>query len=476
MSEIDKLYINGIDGVTGQYLVDPFVPAEVLDYLQASPPEGWVRRFFRRIARILRGQYLGLPDGVDPADLTQAGWAIVYHEHEDPAVKEALASLVEHRRQQIGNEAIVKVLTYREGEDRANWVQRHDVAIGSVEPTRIPYYVLLVGSPERIPFEFGHLLDVEYAVGRLHFDMPEAYRAYADSLIRYETGDTAPNAREVVYWSPRHEYDPATQMSADLLVNKLADGDPAPGIAEQRGFRTRKIWGNDATKAALLDVLAPAAARSPALLFTASHGLGLPRGHERQLGDQGALLAQDWPGFGTIAPDHYVSAADVLAANARVHGMIAFLFACYGAGTPARDRFLHRPGEQPPAIADKAFIAALPKALLSYPGGGALACIGHVERAWGYSIRPGTASEQIGPFRNALSRMLRGQPVGHAMKDFDERYASLSAELNTKLEEIGFGANFADVQLASNWVERNDAEGYAVIGDPAARLRVDDLA
>ena len=71
--------------------------------------------------------------------------------------------------------------------------------------------------------------------------------------------------------------------------------------------------------------------------------------------------------------------------------------------------------------------------------------------------------------------LLRGQPVGHAVKDFNERYASLSTELNTKLENMGFGATVPDVDLASNWVERNDAEGYAVIGDPAARLRVDDL-
>jgi hypothetical protein len=164
-----------------------------------------------------------------------------------------------------------------------------------------------------------------------------------------------------------------------------------------------------------------------------------------------------------------------LAAQARVHGLIAFFFACYGAGTPSRDRFLHRPGEEPPAIADEAFIAALPKALLSHSEGGALACVGHVERAWGYSIRADTASPQIEPFRNALSRLLRGQPVGHAMKDFNERYATLSTELNTKLENIGFGEVISDKDLASNWIERNDAEGYAIIGDPAVSLRVDDL-
>jgi hypothetical protein len=102
VSETDKVYVNGIDGVTGQYLVEPFAPVEALHYFKEARPDPWTRRFFRRIVRILKGQYLGLPDGVDPANVTQAGWAVVYHEHEDPAVKEALAPLVEHRRQQIG--------------------------------------------------------------------------------------------------------------------------------------------------------------------------------------------------------------------------------------------------------------------------------------------------------------------------------------------------------------------------------------
>src|SRR5262249_8401930 len=136
----------------------------------------------------------------------------------------------------------------------------HGVSPGTVVPERVPFYLLLVGSPERIPFSFGQLLDVEYAVGRLHFDSPSEYAHYVASLIDYETGRTVPNAQEAVFFASRHPFDRATQLSADGLVNPLADGTPGsgsqpaqPGVADRWGFSTRKMWGETATKAALTD-------------------------------------------------------------------------------------------------------------------------------------------------------------------------------------------------------------------------------
>jgi hypothetical protein len=156
--------------------------------------------------------------------------------------------------------------------------------------------------------------------------------------------------------------------------------------------------------------------------------------------------------------------------------MIQFHFACYGAGTPSHDRFFHRAGDRPPKIASEPFLAALPKALLSHRNGGALACIGHVDRAFSYSFVPQRAGPQRQPFANAIGRILLGEPVGHAVRDFNERYAALSTSLAAKLEELGDGAKIPPERICTDWLERNDAEGYLVVGDPAVRLRSCKLA
>lgn len=504
----EQIVFNGINGDTGEYLTPPIDRAETLALAKGAPQESGLTNWLRRVWTVISQPHLGLPLDVRPEVMEESGWAIVFHRDEDDAVKQAFAPLIEHRKRQVltyrqhhgsappagggqgsGETAevdIVKVLEYvgDEGENANAWLAEHDVSAGSVEPTKVPYYVLLVGSPDHIPFQFGQNLDVEYAVGRVHFDKAEDYARYVQSIIDYDTCDSIVNGKEAVFFSPRHEFDRATQLSADWLVKPLAEGLPesngqpaVPGTADRWGFRTTSHWGAAATKSVLKRVLAPSAdTPSPAFLFTASHGMGWLQPNDRQLADQGALVCQDWPGFGSIESKHYFTAMDLAESDARVHGLIAFLFACYGAGTPLTDRFMHRSGEEPPVIANQPFIAALPKALLAHEGGGALACIGHVERAWGYSIQPPKVeSPQLLPFRNAIGRILIGQPIGHALKDFNERYASLSTQLADRLEKIDSGQNVDEAVLANEWLERNDAQGYAVIGDPAVRLRVSDL-
>ncbi len=476
-----EIYFNGIDGNSGEYLLPPMEISALAEIIQGEKKDKTMLTWLAEVWHKIKTTYMGLPVGVEPSDVTQAGWGIVFAAGESEAVKQALQPLIEHRRQQIKNDGIVKILEYKPGEKWEEWLGHHGVAPGSVQPGKIPFYLLLIGSPAKMPFEFGHLLDVEYSVGRLDFDTPQEYSLYAHSLIDYETSASVPNRKEAVFFAPRHPFDPATKMSADFLINPLVDGTPAventpalPGVAELWGFKARKIWGDAATKSALAEVVQPADQRPPALLFTASHGIGFPKGDRKQILDQGALVCQDWKGFGSIKPEQYFSAADV-GNGSRVQGTVIFHFACYGGGTPAQDLYVHKPGQPPPQIAEQPFIASLPKKWLAHSGGSALAVIGHVERAWGYSILAPYAGQQIQTFQNTLGRILIGQPIGYALKDFNERYAALSTGLSSMLQQAGWGANIDPEALTTRWIERNDAEGYILIGDPAATIRIQDL-
>src|SRR5262249_22855036 len=176
------------------------------------------------------------------------------------------------------------------------------------------------------------------------------------------------------------------------------------------------------------------------------------------------------PGGGRPEPEHCLAATDV-SDDSRVHGLIAFFFACYGAGTPALDSFGVTPGQQPLRLAPEPLVAALPRRLLAHPGGGALAVFGHVDRAWTPSIRPPDVPTQLQPFRNLIGRVLRGEPVGVALDDFRDRYVSRSLALLPEPDQPPLRGR----ELARAWLERNDARNFVLLGDPAVRLRPECL-
>ena len=357
---------------------------------------------------------------------------------------------------------------------------------GRVDPTRVPYYLLIVGDPEAIPYSFQYELDVQYAVGRIHFDTAKEYARYARSVVTVEkTKVRLP--RKAVFFNVRNDDDLATSLSDTDLVTPLVNW--AGG--GMKGWTIEPIAPEEARRERLTQLLG--GSQTPALLFTASHGLGLNLGDPHQRRRQGSLVCRDWPGplaWGPnpIPPEHCFSADDV-ADSASLLGLLTFHFACYGGGTPRLNDFAvadawrdegavaaFKLNNRDP-IAPAAFVAQLPRRLLSHPRGGALAVVAHTERAWGYSFSVPGGGSAITDFQSRLTLLADGHPIGSAVEPFNEKFGEYAAGLTKMLEDIKFGLDVSEevaARLAELWTGNNDARGFTIIGDPAVTLPVGD--
>ncbi len=382
----ERFIFNGVNGLTGGYVTPALSPTELArlargEIIDADHLAALKALNFRSQASF------GVGEGIDANDLVSAGWGVVFPANHDPAVFDALRRLLDRRQGQAAKKVsrYYRELTathgYRPGDSKREFLKRNGALSGqAADPEKVPYYLLVVASPEQIPYEFQYQLDVEYGVGRLWFETEDgrpdydAFARYAESVLAAEDAPPA-RARQAAFFGVQNDDDRATTLSATELV------DPLVAELQKRlpSLKSRTVLAKDATKARLERLLG--GDETPALLFTASHGMGFPRGDALQGPHQGALLCQDWPGpqrwREPIPPDFYFSADDV-SADARPLGLIAFHFACYGAGTPSTDDFDHVPELRAYSCASpRPLIARLPQRLLAHPRGGALAVVGH---------------------------------------------------------------------------------------------------
>jgi hypothetical protein len=475
---------NGIDATTGDYLLPPMSPETLAHAVRGETWGGAEVLEELKWREGRRGEY-ALEPGRDPKSLVESGWGLIFPAAADKArvdaILEALTPLREHRRKQAGAlyKEFVGPAGYRPEETKNQFLARPKindrdvVGPGPVDPTRVPYYLLLVGDPESIPYQFQYELDVAYAVGRIYFRTLGEYASYAAGVVAAETGEVV-RPRRASFFAVANPNDPSTDLSARQLIPPLAREMEGTGARPDGGpaWTVESIAPKDAKKARLGQLLGGPG--TPALLFTAGHGIGFPLGDPRQFGFQGALVCQDWPGpqagSGGVTRDQYLAAEDI-GADATPAGLIAFFFACFGAGTPHWDDFANPSLKSRTPIAPRAFLSALPTRLLGHPRGGALAVVGHVERAWGCSIEWTGGADQTGAFRAALRQLKAGHRLGFALEALNTRYAEIAVQLSNLLEDAKYRV-VSPLELANRWLENNDARGYAILGDPAVQLPV----
>jgi Peptidase family C25 len=411
----------------------------------------------------------------DASNLQQAGWGIIFGPDTDPEIKKALGPLIEHRRGQGADPLVIYDQDgFRPRETAYQWLQRHKTSLNVVMPAQdgVPYYLMIVASPDVIPFEFQYVLDLYWGVGRLWFDTVDEFKNYVRSLIDYEDNTKAASrSRQIAMFAPEHDFDAATQLFVSQVATPMEQGvgPKIPPIGARQNFTLRPFLSEAATKANLCNIYrGTIEGGPPALLFSGGHGMAFNSGDAAQPSTQGALVCQDWNSLGKIEPQHWFAASDV-PSDAHLHGLIQIMFACYGGGVPELDNF-DRLNKAPKRLAPRPFISKLPQTLLAHAGGGALATLVHVERAWAYSFQGDRGTPQIQGFRDVIGRVLRGERIGQATDSFNMRWAALATRLSDLQADMMNNSALPLRPLGNLWVARDDARNFMILGDPAAQL------
>jgi hypothetical protein len=392
-------------------------------------------------------------------DFHQRGWGVIFGQDSQSKTQPPLRILLEHRQKDAGSKYLE--LTYRPGESATRLLARYGADSGPLDP--IPYYLLIVASPEEIPYSVQYELASNRAVGRLFFEEPQQYTAYADNIVRNHLFGPA----TAVLFGPVFMGDSATKLAQRGLLEPIKNS-----FDEERESWTPFEWsmetviGGAATKSQFTNIVSRE--KPPALLFIVSHGMSFTNNHPRQKSNQGAVVCADWPGFGTIKDEQIFSCSDV-GDGIKLGGTIIFANSAFSAGTPKFDDFVMDwsvPVLQ--QISNQDMMSPLPMQLLGIEKHGALAFIGHVDRNWAFSIqsskREGDDYRAPGLFSGVLRRLMNGYTVGLAMDEFRRRYA---LEVTKLLAGLPSKSTRESQQSVYALLATLDARNYVIIGDPA---------
>lgn len=468
VGEAALVYANGIDGASGGYLLGECTEEQLgriaiqldFDHELVDLVRDWADGLAVRDALRAPGV-----DVTDPGNLAQTGWGVLFAEGTPQAVRDELGPLLTRRHEQAGE--LFHQQTVPRGITRNDFFTDLKLKAGTVvgggeSSQHLPYYLLLVGDPNEIPFRFQSALDVQYAVGRLHLPTPEAYATYVAAVLAAEK-PTAKRAPELTFFSVENPGDESTARTSQELVAKLDEV-----LQRSRpGWFTRTLAEASSTRDQLRSLLG--GKETPAILFTASHGVRFPLGDKRQLEAQGALVCAEWPGPSEPARRPQYFTAEDLLPSANLQGTIVFHFACYSAGTPQFDEFEQRALGGPGQIAEEPFVARLPQALLER---GALAVIGHVDRTWTSSFSWNGTGGHVQLYNDALKLLMDGLPIGWAMEKMGAHAGDQALALSELWQDRAFLRPY-DYQVFSDlWRATNDAKNFLVLGDPAVRVNV----
>jgi hypothetical protein len=408
-----------------------------------------------------------------PADVrdwksSDVGWGVVAAE--TPGLtdiqRRTSSDLPEPIQALIRDRGDAPVFRYRPGWDQRFRLLRSysrgiDVAIGQspegLGRESIPRFLLIVGTPDQVPWELQYVLNGHYAAGRLHLAGDELEN-YVTAL-RSDWRDSAAQTRNALIWAVNQGSSDITGLMRDAVAGKIyaklsSDSDLAPG--------TRFLDGPGAATAPMLAGALSSA--KPGLVVTTSHGQTYPLDNLELLGSGlGLLVDQDYTS---------VQVAD-LVTGWQPDGAIWYAHACCSAGSSSQTLFdgLTQEGSEVDRVLKGVAklgsrVSPLPTALLGAKKP-ARAFIGHVEPTFDWTLRnPDTRQMLTDSIQQALyGELYQPSPIGHAFRKCYDRLSSLYASYDADLVEFGRGGTTRDAML-KDLLGARDVQSMVILGDP----------
>lgn len=367
-------------------------------------------------------------------------------------------------------------------DEAITWVKDH-VERPELDERDIPYYRLLLGDLHEIPLSVQQALTVHGLVGRLAFDRDEDYEAYIAKLLAQERGVVPDIWPDLTLYTVRDGTTETTIMH-DALVARVHDNLCRDFDLHDWAHQAHQYVVEPASSAHLHDW---AKAAQASVLFTLSHGIGTPRQgwlgkQERQRRFQGAM---------SFGKSDLLHSRDI-ATGPFLAGGVWFMHACFSAGTPGYSVYqpwLQRLAERGkvnnelvgqvlhslPTDGGRPFIAELPKVALA-KSDGPLGFIGHIDLAWNYGFgdqhdRETGHGKRIGVLQGVLNGLSQGHRFGACFHHLTHYLnATIASEFPAVLQHASGDRLMTNPRYMHLWMMREDLRGYALLGDPAARI------
>ncbi len=329
---------------------------------------------------------------------------------------------------------------------------------------KLPRYVLIVGTPDVIPWSVQYAFETRHAVGRLPLD-EEGLGNYIDAMLSgWPDADVDTGAP--LMWTVSLPGDITAEMRA-VIANPLE----GKFTGEPRLPRFTHLCDNRATGAELLKALTDL---RPSLVVTSSHGL---------TDGDGAVLRNS---LGLpVDMAHETVALDALTA-AMPSGTIWYAQACCSAGGDSVSNYegLLTPGSVASTTLEHvaglgATVAPAVTAMLgrSKP---VRAVLGHVEPTFDWTLRVAETGQGLGThIVSALSDNLIGerQPLGFAFADYRAGVGELHTQWVSTQKQLPRAADVTQRDRIRDTLTRLrltaiDRQSLVLLGDPTVAYPV----